>query len=469
MIMMMQTHAKRLRAAAALLLLAAAFAPARAQQAPQTLTFEEYEPKSTLVVPERKVDRARFPMIDIHSHHSNLSPEYVDKLVKEMDAINLRVIVNLSGGTGERLTKVIAAMKGRHPDRFVVFANLSFEDLNEPGYGKRAAARLAQDVKNGAQGLKIFKNFGMDLKYRNGERVKVDDPEFDPVWQMCATLKIPVLIHVAEPSAFFDPIDKNNERWLELKQFPNRARPPARYPAFETLMTERNHMLEKNPKTIFILAHMGYHGNDLGRLGRLFDAYPNAYVDVAAILAELGRQPIRAVLDPYNPTGSTAHVNFTTSKTNRWDTVGPPPKCHLNWVVLDSDWEAEFCRVAEAHPRVLAYVKNHSLGLEVPYRYGPETRHYRPDFVVLVDDGRGADDPLHLVVEIKGYRGEDAKEKKSTMETYWVPGVNQLGSHGRWAFAEFADVWQIQADFADEVEAAFNTLIEQQLRQRDAP
>ena len=294
MIMMMQTHAKRLRAAAALLLLAAAFAPARAQQAPQTLTFEEYEPKSTLVVPERKVDRARFPMIDIHSHHSNLSPEYVDKLVKEMDAINLRVIVNLSGGTGERLTKVIAAMKGRHPDRFVVFANLSFEDLNEPGYGKRAAARLAQDVKNGAQGLKIFKNFGMDLKYRNGERVKVDDPEFDPVWQMCATLKIPVLIHVAEPSAFFDPIDKNNERWLELKQFPNRARPPARYPAFETLMTERNHMLEKNPKTIFILAHMGYHGNDLGRLGRLFDAYPNAYVDVAAILAELGRQPYTA-------------------------------------------------------------------------------------------------------------------------------------------------------------------------------
>ena len=194
-----------------------------------------------------------------------------------------------------------------------------------------------------------------------------------------------------------------------------------------------------------------------------------ARITAAITRAELGRQPIRAVLDPYNPTGSTAHVNFTTSKTERWDTVGPPPKCHLNWVVLDSDWEAEFCRVAEAHPRVLAYVKNHSLGLEVPYRYGPETRHYRPDFVVLVDDGRGADDPLHLVVEIKGYRGEDAKEKKSTMETYWVPGVNQLGSHGRWAFAEFADVWQIQADFAGKVEAAFNTLIDQQLHQGDAP
>jgi len=112
--------------------------------------------------------------------------------------------------------------------------------------------------------------------------------------------------------------------------------------------------------------------------------------------------------------------------------------------VLDSDWEAEFCRVAESHPRVLAYVKNHNLGFEVPYRYGSETRTYRPDFIVLVDDGRGPQDPLHLVIEIKGYRGEDAKEKKSTMETFWIPGVNNLKTYGRWAFAEFRDIWQIQ-------------------------
>lgn len=285
-------RALRAFAAVALAMFAAAFQTALAQS--QTLTFEEYEPKSTLVVPEHPVPRAKFPMIDIHSHHSNLSPEYVDKLIKEMDSINLRVIVNLSGGTGERLKRTIAAMKGRYPDRFVVFANLSFEDLNEPGYGARAATRLEQDVKNGAQGLKVFKNFGMDLKYKSGDRVKVDDPEFDPVWRMCAALKIPVLIHIAEPSAFFDPIDKHNERWLELKQFPGRARPPERYPLFETLMAERNHMLEKNPKTTFILAHMGYHGNDLGRLGKLFDKYPNAYIDVAAVLAEIGRQPYTA-------------------------------------------------------------------------------------------------------------------------------------------------------------------------------
>ena len=171
-----------------------------------------------------------------------------------------------------------------------------------------------------------------------------------------------------------------------------------------------------------------------------------------------GERPIKAVLDPYNPTGSTAHVSFNTSKTERWQT--DPRRSHLNWVILDSDWEAEFCRVAEAHPKVLAYVKNHNLGLEVPYRYGSETRKYLPDFVVLVDDGSGIDDPLHLVVEIKGYRREDAKEKKATMDTYWVPGVNNLTKYGRWAFAEFTDVWQMQDDFAKKVEAEFERMID---------
>ena len=170
-------------------------------------------------------------------------------------------------------------------------------------------------------------------------------------------------------------------------------------------------------------------------------------------------RPIKAALDPYNPTGSTVHVRFNTSKLTRWDTSGPPPKCHINWVVLDSDWEAEFCRVAESHPRVRAYVKNHNLGLEVPYRYGSETRTYLPDFVVLVDDGHGDDDLLHLIVEIKGYRREDAKEKKSTMDTYWVPGVNHLGTQGRWAFAEFTEVYQIESDFEAKVENEFNTMI----------
>src|SRR5262249_44490136 len=144
--------------------------------------------------------------------------------------------------------------------------------------------------------------------------------------------------------------------------------------------------------------------------------------------------------------------SFNTSKASRWSTDSR--RCHVNWVVLDSDWEAELCRVVETHPRVRAYVKNQNLGLEVPYRYGSKMRTYLPDFIVLVGDGRGDDDLLHLVVEIKGYRGEDAKEKKATMETYWVPGVNNLGTHGRWAFVELTDVYQIEAEFKAKVERA---------------
>lgn len=169
-------------------------------------------------------------------------------------------------------------------------------------------------------------------------------------------------------------------------------------------------------------------------------------------------RPIRVVLDAYNPTGSTMHVKFNTSKMDRWETDAR--RCHINWVILDSDWEAEFCRVAEAHPSVRAYVKNHNLGFEVPYRYGSEMRQYRPDFIVLVNDGHGEKDLLQLVVEIKGYRREDAKEKKSTMDTYWVPGVNNDGRYGRWAFAEFTEVYQIESDFKAKVEAGFNKMID---------
>ncbi|NLG89928.1 MAG: DEAD/DEAH box helicase family protein [Clostridiaceae bacterium] len=170
----------------------------------------------------------------------------------------------------------------------------------------------------------------------------------------------------------------------------------------------------------------------------------------------VGGRSILAVLDPYNPTGSTKYVNFRTSKRTRWET--DPRRCHINWAILDSDWEAEFCRVAEGHPRVRAYVRSYGLGFEVPYLHGSEVRRYIPDFIVVLDDGR--EDPLHLVVEIKGYRGEDAKEKKSTMETRWVPGVNNLHDHGRWAFAEFTEVFAMESDFAARVEAEFARMVD---------
>ena len=174
--------------------------------------------------------------------------------------------------------------------------------------------------------------------------------------------------------------------------------------------------------------------------------------------AFLGEKPVKTLLDSYNPTGSTSHVRFNTSRADRWET--DPSRCHVNWLILDSDWEGEFCRVAESHPRVRAYVKNHNLGLEVPYLFGSEPRKYRPDFIVAVDDGRGDDDLLNLIVEIKGYRREDAKEKKLTMDQYWVPGVNRLKTHGRWAFAEFTEMYQIEDDFKAKVEGEFHKMID---------
>ena len=172
----------------------------------------------------------------------------------------------------------------------------------------------------------------------------------------------------------------------------------------------------------------------------------------------LGERPVKVLLDPYNPTGSTNYVRFNTSQMLRWETNAE--KSHVNWVILDSDWEGELCRVVESHPRVRAYVKNRNLGLEVPYRFGTELRRYLPDFIVLVDDGHGPDDLLHLVIEVKGYRREDAKEKKLTMDTYWIPGVNNLGSYGRWAFAEFTDIYEMEDNFEQKVAERFDSVVD---------
>lgn len=158
---------------------------------------------------------------------------------------------------------------------------------------------------------------------------------------------------------------------------------------------------------------------------------------------------VRAILDAYNREGSTSYVNSNTSQA-RYET--DPNKCHINWCILDSSWEGEFCRVVERHPRVLAYVKNHNLGFEVPYRAGSEVRRYRLDFIVRIDDGHGPDGRLNLLVEVKGFRGEDAKDKALTMENWWVPGINNLKRYGRWDFAEFTDVYAMQSDFEALVE-----------------
>ena len=175
-------------------------------------------------------------------------------------------------------------------------------------------------------------------------------------------------------------------------------------------------------------------------------------ITAAITRAEIGSRPVKAVLDPYNPVGSTTHVNFNTSKTSRYETDAR--RCHINWVVLDSDWEAEFLprrRIPSSRQGIRQEPQSRFRGA---YRYASETRSYIPDFIVLVDDGHGDDDLLHLIVEIKGYRREDAKEKKAAMDTYWVPGVNHHGRCGRWAFAEFTDVYEMQSDFEARVETS---------------
>ena len=251
----------------------------------------DYKPTSTLVAPAHPRPRAKFPVVDIHSHQpSPMGAIPFDQVVQGMEANNLKVLVNLSGGSGERLRQGIEAVRtSTHKDRMVLFANVNFREAVGPGFGARAARRLEEDVKAGAVGLKVFKDLGMFDRKADGSRLPVDDPELDAIWDTCGRLNVPVLIHVAEPQAFFDPIDNRNERWLELALFPDRRHQEG--VRFEQLMTERNNMIRKHPGTRFILAHFGWHANDLARAGKLLDEHPNAYYDVAAVLYDFGRQP----------------------------------------------------------------------------------------------------------------------------------------------------------------------------------
>jgi predicted TIM-barrel fold metal-dependent hydrolase len=252
----------------------------------------EYKPRTTLVVAEHPKPRAKFPVIDIHSHQPTpISSADFARVIQGMEANNLRILVNLSGGSGERLKAGIEAIRtSAYPDRMVLFANVDFRDVG-PGFGQKAAAQLEQDIKAGARGLKIFKDLGLRVRRSDGTRLKLDDPELDPIWAMCGKLNVPVLIHTAEPQEFFEKIDYANERWLELALFSSRRYPADSAPRFEELMAERDRMFAKHPKTQFIAAHFGYHANDLGRMAKLLDRLPNVYPEVAAILAELGRQP----------------------------------------------------------------------------------------------------------------------------------------------------------------------------------
>ncbi len=257
----------------------------------ERMDFEKYNPTSTLVVPQHPTIRAKFPFIDVHNHQFDMPGMDLTRLITEMDKLNMKVMVNLSGDNGNRLKRSIENVRDHYPKRFIVFANVDFDRVGAPGWAEAAAKQLEEDVKNGANGLKIYKNLGLSVKDVNGKRVTVDDPRLDPIWKKAGELKIPVLIHTADPKSFWDPVDEHNERWLEITTHPGRKRGPDNPAPFEVLIEEQHRMFRKHPGTTFIAAHFGWYPNDLAKLGALLDELPNVVVEFGAVIAELGRQP----------------------------------------------------------------------------------------------------------------------------------------------------------------------------------
>ena len=257
-----------------------------------TVDFEAYDPPSTLVVPEHPTVRAKYPFVDVHSHHWGLAEKNLDELIAEMDELNMQVVVNLSGRGGERLKKMMDNInKYGHADRIINFTNINIQSINDPDWTESTVRQLEYDHSIGARGLKIYKSQGMTNKDSEGNRVKINDPRIAPVWEKCGELGIPVLIHSADPKSFWAPHDSLNERWLELKLRPGRKRDANNPASWETIIAEQHEIFRKHSNTTFINAHMGWYPNDLGRLSELLDDIPNMYVEIGAVIAELGRQP----------------------------------------------------------------------------------------------------------------------------------------------------------------------------------
>ena len=271
--------------------------------------FHEYDPPSSLVVPETEVARAKYPFVDVHNHQWTMPEQDLAALVEDMDALGMVVMVNLSGRGFRRaenpdgsfrlayqergwLERSITSARQQAPGRFLVFTNLELESFGEPGWRDRTLRQLEEDAAAGAAGLKIYKSLGLDAVDAGGERIAVDDPRLDPVWAKCGELGLVVLIHTGEPASFWQPKDRTNERLFEMIEKPERWRgAPGEYPSWETVMAEQHRVFLRHPDTTFINAHFGWLANDLDRLGELLDAAPNVYTEFGAVIAELGRQP----------------------------------------------------------------------------------------------------------------------------------------------------------------------------------
>ncbi|MGH9723054.1 MAG: amidohydrolase family protein [Bryobacteraceae bacterium] len=255
----------------------------------------DYRPRSTLVTPVHMVPRAKYPAIDFHGHPGGQigSAESLANLGVLLDSLNVRLMIAADSRSGDQLKRTLdlIAASPQMKDRVRVFTGIDFRNVG-PGWAERAVAQLEADAAAGAVGVgEISKGFGLSTRKADGSRLRIDDPELDPIWEACARLQLPVFIHTADPQEFFQPIDNDNERWLELALFAERRYPADRYPTFEQLMTERDNLFRKHPKTTFVAAHMGWHANDLGRLGKMMREMPNVHTEVGAVLYDIGRQP----------------------------------------------------------------------------------------------------------------------------------------------------------------------------------
>ena len=255
------------------------------------IDFESYNPPSTLVVAEHPVSRSKFPFIDVHNHQYRMGSGSLSEIVTNMDALNMKVMVNLSGGSGADLKQKVDNARKQYPGRFIVFHNIDFTGIGTDGWPEKAANQLQEDYNNGARGLKVFKNLGFSVKDARGNRVPVDDPRLDLIWKKCGELKIPVLIHTADPAPFWEELTNDNERLLELYTHPRRKRSETDPAPWEVLIAEQHRMFKKHPGTTFIAAHFGWYPNNLKKLDSLLTAMPNVVVEIGAVIAELGRQP----------------------------------------------------------------------------------------------------------------------------------------------------------------------------------
>jgi len=262
-----------------------------------TLLLGDYQPRSELVTPQHHVPRARFAAIDAHNHLPADDPRVraadAGQLVEMMDRVNVQAIVNLTGKSGSLLELNLDTYDRAYPGRFATFCNVDWQGAGGPGWAERATRQLAADVKAGAKGLKVFKTLGLQVRDPQGRFLMPDDPRIADIWDQAGELGVPVLIHVADPVAFFRPVDRANERYLQLLQRPEWSF-YAGYPPFEALIEALYRLIAAHPRTTFITAHVGCYPENLGFVSQMLDRYPNLYTDFSARMDELGRKPYSA-------------------------------------------------------------------------------------------------------------------------------------------------------------------------------